>query len=170
METLPVSRGHWVLDELMGTPPPQPPEEVPALVADVDGNTTPREQLVRHREDPACYSCHKLMDPPGLALESFDVIGRYRTSYPSYTRIDASGVYKGVEFDDVRGLKKALLKDKHSFAIHFIEKLAEYAKGRELNRNDIDIVKSIAKKAAKDDYRFMGIMRSLLLSDLMSNR
>jgi len=170
VETLPVTRGHWVLDELMGTPPPPPPTEVPALVPDTTGAVTPRDQLVKHREDPSCYSCHKLMDPPGLALENFDIIGRYRTAYGRHDFVDPSGEYKGVKFDDVRGLRKALLKDKHIFATHFIEKLAEYAKGRKLNRNDMDIVKALAKQASKDDYRFLGIMRSLLLSDLMLYR
>ena len=171
VETLPVTRGHWVLDELMGTPPPPAPEEVPALVPDLTGVDTPRAQLQRHREDPKCFSCHKMMDPAGLALESFDIIGRYRKDYgKGASRIDASGEYLGSSFKDVRGLRKALLKNERTFAVNFIARIAEYGKGRELNREDMDIVKKIADKAQGEGYRFMSIMVDILNSDLTLRR
>ncbi|MGJ8726333.1 MAG: DUF1592 domain-containing protein [Roseibacillus sp.] len=171
VETLPVTRGHWVLDELMGTPPPPAPEEVPALVPDLTGVDTPREQLKRHREDPKCFSCHQVMDPAGLALESFDIIGRYRTDYgKGSSRIDPSGKYLHTSFKDIRGLRKALLKQDSTFAINFIARIAEYGKGRELNRDDMDIVYQIARKAQREGFRFMTIMVDILNSDLILRR
>ncbi|MFC5051443.1 DUF1592 domain-containing protein [Rubritalea spongiae] len=170
VETLPVTRGHWVLDELMGTPPPPAPEEVPALVPDLNGVTTQRELLKRHSEDPKCFGCHKVMDPPGLALESFDVIGRYRTTYNGNAKIDPSGNFQGTRFDDIRGLKKALLKQTDTFTYNFIVKIAEYGKGRKLNRQDHDLVEEIAAKAKAKDYKFMYILGDILLSDLMKSR
>lgn len=170
VETLPVTRGHWVLDELMGTPPPPPPEEVPAIVPDLTGANTPRDLLKQHREDPKCFSCHKVMDPAGLALESFDIIGRYRESYGKNSKIDTSGDYLGTKFDDVRGLRKALMDRKDIFTYNFIVKLAEYGKGRKLNRKDHEIVERIANKAKDYDYAFMNIMGEILTSDLISNR
>ena len=171
VETLPVTRGHWVLDELMGTPPPPAPEEVPALVPDLTGVDTPRAQLDRHREDPKCFSCHQLMDPPGLALENFDIIGRFRKDYGGRkTRIDASGKYRGTSFNDIRGLRQALLKNKQTFTVNFIARIAEYAKGRKLNRQDMELVHAIAKKAPSNDYQFMTILNEIMLSDLMLSR
>lgn len=170
VETLPVTRGHWVLDELMGTPPPPPPEEVPAIVPDLNNVNTPRDLLVKHREDPKCFACHKNMDPPGLALESFDIIGRYRDSYGKNSTIDPSGVFLGTKFDDIRGFKKALLKDKDIFAYNFIVKIAEYGKGRKLNRKDHEIVKELAANAKAHNYKFMYLLGDVLLSDLMKNR
>ena len=171
VETLPVTRGHWVLDELMGTPPPPPPEEVPAIVPDQTGATTPRELLQVHREDPTCFACHKVMDPAGLALESFDIIGRYRDRYrKGGPRIDTTGNYQGIEFSDVPGLRKALLEDKDTFTYNFIVKLVEYGKGRKLNRKDHETVKLIANKAEIYDYQFLYILGEILMSDLMRQR
>jgi len=170
VETLPVTRGHWVLDELMGIPPPPPPEEVPAIVPDLTGAKTPRDLLRVHREDPKCISCHKVMDPAGLALESFDIIGRHRESYGKGSPIDPSGDYLGAKFEDVRGLRKALMSHKDSFTYNFIVKIAEYGKGRKLNRKDREVVKEIANKAILYDYKFMNILGEVLMSDLMLNR
>ena len=170
VETLPVTRGHWVLDELMGTPPPPPPEEVPAIVPDLTGKNTPQDLLRAHREDPKCFSCHKIMDPAGLALESFDIIGRYRESYGKNSNIDTSGDYLGTKFEDVRGLREALMERKDVFTYNFIVKIAEYGKGRKLNRKDHEIVKVIALRAKDYDYAFMNILGEILTSDLMLNR
>ena len=170
VETLPVERGMWVLNELMGIPPPPPPEEVPAIVPDLTHAKTAKDLLKAHREDPKCFSCHQHMDPPGLALESFDIIGRYRTSYGGRSRIDPSGKFMGSSFDDVRGLRKVLMSKKDTFTYNLIVKLAEYSKGRKLNRKDHQIVKRIAHDARLHDYKFMNIMGELLLSDLMYYR
>lgn len=170
VETLPVTRGHWVLDELLGTPPPAPPEEVPALVPDLNGVDTPRDQLVRHREDPACFECHKRMDPVGLALENFDVIGRYRVKYETGPAIDPSGEIYGKSFDNVAQLRRLLRTREGEFARNLTIKIAEYAKGRRLNRRDMEIVEKVVADAKKDDYRFQTLLRQLLLSRLMRDR
>ena len=171
VETLPVTRGHWVLDELLGIPPPPPPEEVPALVPDLTGVDTPRAQLVRHREDPSCFECHKQMDPIGLALENFDVIGRYREKYEKRgPKIDPAGEIKGSTFKTLPKLRKLLRAREHEFAISLTSKIAEYAKGRKLNRNDLELVEQIATQAKADDYRFRSLLRRILMSKLMRNR
>jgi hypothetical protein len=170
VETLPVTRGHWILDELLGTPPPAPPEEVPALVPDLNGVDTPRDQLVRHRKDPACFECHKRMDPLGLALENFDVIGRYRAAYETGPSIDPSGELNGARFANVAELRQILRNRESEFAKSLAIKLAEYAKGRRLNRRDHELVDQIVVEARKDDYRFKSLLRRLLLSKLMRDR
>src|SRR5207253_5813133 len=87
--TSPVTRGAWVLDRILGTPPPRPPADVPALEPDVRGATTIREQLAKHRQAASCAACHSRIDPPGFALESFDVIGGWRDYYRTTGRGDA---------------------------------------------------------------------------------
>lgn len=170
VETLPVTRGHWVLDELLGTPPPPPPAEVPALVPDLKGLNTPRDQLVRHREDRACYECHKQMDPLGLALENFDVIGRHRVRYQAGPKIDPSGEMFGTKFKNVVDLRKILRTREDEFAKSLTIKLAEYAKGRKLNRRDLEIVDQVVARARKDAYRFRSLLVLLLKSKLMLDR
>lgn len=170
VDTLPVTRGHWVLDELLGTPPPPAPAEVPALVPDLTGADTPRAQLVRHREDPACFECHKQMDPIGLALESFDVIGRYRAKYQPGPKIDPAGEMFGASFANVAELRKILRTREADFARSLTIKLAEYAKGRELNRRDLEMVDQVVAKAAKDEYRFQSLLLEMLKSKLMRDR
>lgn len=171
VETLPVTRGHWILDELLGTPPPPPPpEEVPALVPDLNGVDTPRDQLVRHREDPACFKCHQEMDPLGLALENFDVIGRYRTKYPSGPKIDPAGELLGKRFKNVAELRKILRNHEGEFAKSLTIKLAEYAKGRRLNRSDLELVDQITKQSGGNGYRFRDLLLGILQSNLMKHR
>ena len=171
VETLPVTRGHWILDELLGTPPPPPPEEVPALVPDLTGANTPRDQLARHRENKACFVCHRQMDPLGLALENFDVIGRFRRKYETGSAIDASGEMFGTRFENVGELRRILRsREGDAFAKNLIVKLAEYAKGRRLNRRDLEIVDQVAAKSKADEYRFKSLLRHLLQSKLMRER
>ena len=170
VETLPVTRGHWILDELLGTPPPSPPEEVPALVPDLNGVDTPRDQLVRHRKDPACFECHQQMDPLGLALENFDVIGRYRTKYETGPKIDPSGEMFGTRFENVAELRKILRSQEDQFAKSLIVKLAEYAKGRKLNRRDLETVDQLMAESKADEYRFQSLLRRLLMSKLVRAR
>ena len=171
VETLPVTRGHWVLDELLGTPPPPAPAEVPALVPDLNGVDTPRAQLIRHREDPACYECHKQMDPIGLALENFDVIGRYRGKYQHRgPKIDPAGEIFGAQFSNIAELRKILRSREDEFANGLTIKLAEYAKGRKLNRRDLEIVDQVVAEAKSDEYRFKSLLAQMLTSKLMRER
>jgi hypothetical protein len=162
-------RARWVLDELLGTPPPPPPAEVPALVPDLNGLDTPRAQLVRYREDPACFACHKGMDPLGLALENFDVIGRYRAAYEAGQKIDPSGEVFDTPFEGIPQLRKILRAREEEFARSLMIKLAEYGKGRRLNRRDLEIVDQVMAEAQKDDFRFKSLLQ-LLMSELMRER
>ena len=167
VETTPIERGHWVLDELMGTPPPPPPKEVAALTPDLRGIKTVREQLVKHRSDPNCIQCHLKMDPPGFALEAFDPIGQYRTKYSKKQKIDTGGMFLGSKFKDIKDFKKVLLKNNHIIARNLVVKLAEYAKGRKLNLADLRTVDQIVKNSAKSNYTFRTMLGYMLESDLM---
>ena len=110
------------------------------------------------------------MDPLGLALESFDVIGRYRAKYETGPKIDPSGEMFGTKFKDVAELRRILRSREDQFAKSLIIKLAEYAKGRRLNRRDLEIVDQVAAKSNTDEYRFQSTLRHLLMSNLMRDR
>jgi hypothetical protein len=154
--TSPVIRGKWILENLLGTPPPPPAPNVPPLV-DTDGAgavISMRERLAVHRAAPACASCHQLMDPLGFALENFDAVGRWRTLGDAGESIDASGALpNGTEFDGSQGLRDALLSSDR-FLETFTEKLMTYALGRGLEYYDQPTVRAIVSNAAAEDYRF----------------
>ncbi len=164
--TSPVVRGKWVLENILGTPPPPPPADVPALEATTTGRTlTMREAMEQHRANPVCASCHRVMDPLGLALEPFDAIGRRRT--PNQTRIpmDLTGVLPdGTVFEGPAGLKAALLAHPDRFVTTVTEKLLTYAIGRGVVYYDAPAVRAITRAAAADDYRLttliLGVVKS----------
>jgi mono/diheme cytochrome c family protein len=165
--TSPVLRGKWVLDNLLGMPPPPPPPNVPPL-AETRAGATPlsmRERMVAHRANPACASCHQLMDPAGLSLEQFDAIGRWRTRDEGGAPIDAAGSLPGGQrFDGVAGLRQALASRPELFAGTLTEKLLTFGLGRGVDHRDAPAVRAILRDAARDDYRFsaiaLGIARS----------
>jgi len=165
--TSPVIRGKWILENLLGTPPPNPPPDVPGLVS-TDGAGTVismRERLAVHRENPSCASCHALMDPLGFALENFDAVGRWRTLGDAGEPIDASAALPdGTRFDGVEGLKDALLSS-DLFLLTLTEKLMTYALGRGIEYYDMPAVREVVDQAARDDYRLsafiMGIVDSV---------
>src|SRR5262249_17846421 len=135
--TSPVIRGKWVLDNILGVPPPPPLPDVPALKDNtVDGNLTVRKRLAEHRTNAVCASCHNLMDPVGLSREKFDAIGR-RRAVEEGARIDVSGgLPDGSHFADVEGLEQALLRRPEVFAGALAEKLMTYALGRGVETYD----------------------------------
>ena len=166
--TSPVLRGKWILENLLGTPPPPPPPDVPDLKEDNDRGEvlSMRDRMVQHRANPVCASCHAMMDPLGLALENFDAIGQWRTRSEAFTPIDASGaMLDGTTFDGVDGLREVLLGRSELFVTTLTEKLLTYALGRGLDAGDAPVVRRIVRAAAADDYRFqallMGIVKSL---------
>lgn len=155
LRTSPVLRGKWVLEEILGAPPPPPPPDVPELPKDDSavGGLSFREQLEKHRKNPECASCHARMDPIGFGMENFDPIGRFRTEL-SGKPVDASGeLTNGEKFSGPADLKAAMLKQKDAFARNLAEKLLSYALGRGLEYYDQPTVKRIVEELRKNDYR-----------------
>ena len=163
--TSPVIRGKFVLDNLLGVPPPPPLPDVPALKDNtVDGNLTVRKRLAEHRSNAVCASCHNLMDPVGLSMEKFDAIGRRRNDEGGVA-IDASGgLPDGSTFEDVAGLEKALLARPELFVGTFAEKLMTYGLGRGIEYYDAPTIRAIVRDARAKDFRvsslILGIVRS----------
>lgn len=165
--TSPTRRGKWILENLIGTPPPDPPPNVPGLTP-TNGKgkrLTMRQQMEAHRKNPPCSTCHSLMDPLGFSLQNFDATGRWRTIGPVGQVIDASGgMPDGQKFYGVNGLRTALLANSNLFLQTMTEKLMTYALGRGLKAYDMPTVRKVVRDAAKDDNRFsafvMGIVRS----------
>jgi hypothetical protein len=164
--TSPVLRGKWIMENLLGTQPPPPPENVPPLTENPVGKMlSMRERMTLHRASPACASCHQLIDPAGLSLENFDAIGRWRTRSEAGTPIDASGgLPDGSTFEGATGLRQALLARPELVVGNAVEKLLTYSLGRGLDHHDAPAVRKITREAAGSDYRFssliLGIVRS----------
>ena len=180
--TSPVLRGKWVLENIVGTPPPSPPPGVPPLreTRSEDHVPTMRERMAQHRANPACSSCHMLMDPIGLSMENFDAIGRWRTKGEDGAPVDAAGgLPNGSTFEGVSGLKQALLARPDRFVAAVSEKLLTFALGRGIEPYDGPAVRGIVRNARATDYRFDSVvlnivkstpfqMRSAPLSDMSS--
>lgn len=173
IETSPVTRGVWVLENLFGSPPPPPPDDVEPLDPDTRGATTVREQLAKHRSVPACNECHQKIDPLGFALENFDVIGRYRWNYKNGNgpKIDASGAFpNGDNFEDVVGLKRALLERKDQFTLALIEKLLVYGTGRQMEIVDRPEIDRLLEDFKGNDYRLRDGLMSVIQSSVFQSR
>jgi mono/diheme cytochrome c family protein len=168
--TSPVVRGKWILDNLMGAPPPPMPANVPPLDESNLKNgkvLTMRERMEAHRANAYCATCHKMMDPIGFSMENFDATGAWRTKEGGTggTAIDASGqLLDGTKISGPVQLRAALVKNPDIFVGTMTEKLMIYALGRGLNYNDMPVVRSIVRDASHNNYRFtslvMGIIRS----------
>ena len=182
--TSPVMRGAWVLDRILGTPAPPPPPEVPVLEPDIRGATTIREQLARHRQIDTCASCHAKIDPPGFALESFDVIGGFRENYRttgsgetvivdgrrmSYHRgkpVDPSDVLAdGRKFANIDELKALLLEDKDQLARALATRLLTYATGARPTAADQPQIDAIVGKIRDKDYGLRSLVHAIVQSD-----
>jgi hypothetical protein len=166
-QTSPVLRGAWVLDTLLGTPVPPPPPDVPPLETDdkTQANLTIRQKVLRHRADPACATCHKLMDPIGFGLENFDWMGRWRDQEKDGVPIDANGeLPSGAKFDGPEELRQALLQQKDEFVRQLTSKVLGYALGRSLQDGDSCTVQRIVDALAKDNYRARTLIREVVLS------
>jgi mono/diheme cytochrome c family protein len=163
--TSPVKRGKWILENLLGTPPPPPLPNVGELRATSNGSVlSMRQRMAEHRANPVCASCHSMMDPLGLALENFDAVGRWRTIGESSEAIDASGAMPGAaSFVGPAGLRQSLLGSER-FVATLTEKMLTYALGRGLEYYDAPAVRAILKNAAAEDYR----MTSLILGIVQS--
>ncbi|MDD9959324.1 MAG: DUF1592 domain-containing protein [Gammaproteobacteria bacterium] len=165
--TSPVLRGKFVLENLLGSPPPEPPPNVPALEeAGEDGRMlSMREAMAQHRENPACRVCHAAMDPIGFSLENYDAVGKWRREFANQP-IDASGTMPdGREFDGPAGLRDLLLDQPDDFVGTVTEKLLMYALGRGLEYYDMPAVRGIVRNAAEDDYRWSSVILGVIESD-----
>ena len=155
--TSPVQRGKWVMEVLLGSPPPPPPPNVPLLdetKATAGGKMlTTRERMEEHRRNPACTSCHRVIDPLGLALENFDATGAWRIK-DNEVPIDSVGdLYDGMKMDGPRGLQQALLKHSDVFLLSFTENLMTYALGRRVEYTDMPAIRAVIRDAAKNEYK-----------------
>ena len=161
--TSPVTRGKWVLENLLGAPPPAPPDDVPALEAtELEG--TLRQRMEQHRRNPVCAACHQAMDPLGFALENFGPLGEWRTEDAGLV-VDATGqMPDGVPFDGVSGLRAALLARSDIFIATLTEKMLIYALGRGLDVYDAPAVRGITAAAAEDDNSFSSLVFGIVNS------
>ena len=189
--TSPVVRGVWLMERILGVHPDPPPPGVPAIEPDIRGATTVREQLDAHRSVASCASCHVKIDPPGMALESFDVIGGWRDQYralneelidlkPRYSPfkkvpiryvagppVDASDELPGGKaFQDINGFKKLLLNDERGIARGITEKLIVYATGAEISFSDRAEVEAILDRAEPSGYGFRTLIHEVVQSPL----
>jgi mono/diheme cytochrome c family protein len=172
--TSPVLRGAWILDRLLGAPPPDPPLDVPALPDNRRGQParTLRARLEQHRENPTCFACHGVMDPLGMALENFNAVGQFRANDPdTLTPIDTVGqLPDGTPIRGPEDLRRALISPPDRFVQTLTENLLSYALGRSVDYRDMPSVRAIVRGAAADDYRFTSIVLGVVSSDAFRRR
>ncbi len=165
--TSPVVRGKWLLENILGAPPPAPPPNVPNLPdSGAEGKlASMRERMEQHRKNPACASCHAQMDPLGFALENFDAIGKWRTTSEAHTPIDASAsLADGTTFDGPSELRKLLLARRDNFVLTVTEKLLTYALGRGAEYYDRPAIRKIVREAASHDDRWSSLVLGITKS------
>ena len=168
--TSPVMRGKWVMEVLLGSPPPPPPPNVPALeetkgTTDAGQSRSVRERMEQHRSNPACTSCHRVIDPLGLALEPFDATGKWRVK-DGGTAVDASGVlFDGTSINGPAGLRAALLRHQDAFLLSFTRSLMTYALGRRVEAADMPAVRKIIRAAEAQNYRMSAFINGVIQSN-----
>jgi hypothetical protein len=174
--TSPVKRGVWVLENILGTPPPEPPANVPPLEDSSGGPgkiLTLREQMTAHRRNPPCSGCHKIMDPIGFALDNFDADGKWRVKQGGEggVTIDANvDLYDGQKVSGPVGLRQALLRYSPQFVRMFTEKMMTYALGRGVEYYDMPALRSIVRASGKDNNRFSAIVLGIVKSSQFQMR
>lgn len=163
--TSPTIRGNWVLENLLGTPAPPPPPNVPALKEKTASvATSVRQRLAEHRANPACASCHNLMDPIGFALENYDAVGRWR-HFEGEQDIDSSGqLPNGMSIQTVEDLENGILENPELFAFTFAGKLLTFALGRGVEPYDGPALRGVVSKAKQKEFRFSEVVKAIALS------
>ena len=173
--TSPVKRGVWVLENILGTPPPEPPPNVPPLEDSTEPGKvmTLREQMTTHRRNPTCAGCHKIMDPIGFALDNLDADGKWRAKQggdggvPIDSKVD---LFDGQKVEGPVGLRTALLRYSPQFVRMFVEKMMTYAVGRGMEYTDMPTIRSITRDVAKDNNRFSSIVLAVVKSNQFQMR
>jgi len=161
LRTSPVHRGKWVLETILGTPPPPPPPEVDnVLKEEPDGKKklTVPQLMARHRDNPSCVACHQLIDPLGIAFESFDPTGKWRDKDQDQTIDTRAELVDGTKFNGVAELKAVLVSRKDEFTRGFVEKMLTYALGRQLDYYDVATVNRITQAVKDDGYKFSRVV------------
>jgi len=186
--TSPITRGAWVLERILGTPPPRPPANVPALEPDIRGAKSIREQLAKHRTIESCASCHAQIDPPGFALESFDVIGGWRDFYRLERWVKGAKPIKGKQylegpavdptgelpdgrkFQNIDEFKQLLLKEKDQVARAMIRRLVIYATGGAPESADRSEMERVLERARAKDYGLRTLVHEIVQSRLFREK
>jgi hypothetical protein len=167
--TSPVQRGKWIMEVLLGSPPPPPPADVPPFddtkAATATGKPlSTRERMEEHRKNPACMSCHKVIDPLGLALDNFDTLGAWRIK-DNGVPIDSNGVlYDGTKMTGPADLRQALLNHSEGLIRNFTDNLMSYALGRRIEYYDQPSIRAITRKAAQNGNRFSSFVLGIVNS------
>jgi hypothetical protein len=164
--TSPVLRGKYILENILGTPPPAPPANVPAL-SDNEAGQEPkslRERMELHRKNPTCATCHRVMDPLGFALENFDGVGAWRVKEPGGAIDPAGKLADGSDVDGPVALRAAIMRHPDQFVRTLTEKLMTYGLGRGLEYYDMPVVRAVARDTAKKNYRFSAIVAGIVSS------
>ena len=164
--TSPVARGKWVLENILGSPAPLPPPNVPALPEDASSAkvVSVRERMEAHRKNPVCASCHKIMDPIGFSLENFDLTGKWRTTDGGLPVDASSQLVDGTKLSGPASLRQALISRSDVFVSTLTEKLMTYAVGRGLKYYDMPSVRAITRDAARNDNHFSSIVLGIVSS------
>ncbi len=168
--TSPVMRGKWVMEVLLGSPPPPPPPNVPALeetrgTSDTGRALSVRERMEQHRSNPQCTSCHRVIDPLGLALENFDATGKWRIRDGGVT-VDTSGqLFDGTSITGAAGLREALLRHQDVVLLSFTRSLMTYALGRRVEASDLPAIRRIIRNAEAQQYRISAFVTGIVESD-----
>jgi hypothetical protein len=171
--TSPVQRGKWVMEVLLASPPPPPPPNVPALddsVKATEGGKmlSTRERMEQHRNNPSCNSCHRVIDPLGLALENFDVTGAWRIK-DNEVPVDVNGdLYDGTRMEGPAGLRAALLKHQDMFLTGFTESLMTYALGRRIEGPDMWAIRRVIRDAEKKNLKISAFVQGVATSPLFT--
>jgi hypothetical protein len=190
--TSPVLRGAWIMERILGQPLPPPPPTVSAIDPDIRGATTIRQQLDKHRSQESCAACHRKMDPPGFALESFDVMGGWRDRYRAEggstpekglaksgqkfsfhyaLPVDASGeLPDGRKFRDIREFKQLLLSDEKQIVRNLAQQLTVYATGAPVRFADREQINAILERASSSRYGVRSLIHELVQSELFRNK
>ena len=163
--TSPIIRGNWILSVLLGTPTPPPPMNVAALPEEdvISENFTLKEQLAKHRNNAACRGCHKKIDPLGIVLENYDVVGRWRTDYQK-AKVDAVSKINGEELNGPADLKKFLMDNKIQYIRNLSRKLLSYSLGRSIYYYDNYLINKMIESSIRNDYNFSSLVKTIVLS------